>query len=267
MMSIQYAKKQVLESIKYWMKVLEELDESAQTLLMKLEKAFGKDLVSNQQVDLTLEQFEKIYKILNVFIFDNRLDHIPIRCMLIDDIINELHRLDEVEEISYQDYSSKRKSYGFYANAGDIDESLPENQQIFSLKYRDHMIFLNMSKCNGLSFIKQVAVLCHEMIHYYDALYGQYKKFHQIEYLQKREKDDHLTLLFKQKKKEAREMGIPVSSFMDDSWKELSDEEFMKKIEQVDESTLLAPPLSALKSTEYTKIGKKSIRFMSYGDL
>lgn len=44
---------------------------------------------------------------------------------------------------------------------------------------------------------------------------------------------------------------------------------WMKVLEELDESaqTLLAPPLSALKSTEYTKIGKKSIRFMSYGDL
>lgn len=62
-------------------------------------------------------------------------------------------------------------------------------------------------------------------------------------------------------------MEIPVSSFMKDSWKELSDDELMKVIEQIDESSIVFPPLSSLKSTECTKIGKKCIKFMSYGEI
>lgn len=60
--------------------------------------------------------------------FDNILDVIPAKLMDIDSIIEEWHRQDEIENISYQDYSSKRKSYGFYNNIGDVDESLPENK-------------------------------------------------------------------------------------------------------------------------------------------
>ena len=127
---------------------------------------------------MSQSQIEQLYKILNVFIFDSALDVIPVKLMDIDSIIEEWHRQDEAEKIPYQDYSNKRKSYGFYVNVGDIDESLPENKQIFSLKYRNHVIYINQSKCNGLSFLKQVAVICHEMIHYYDALHGQYRKFH-----------------------------------------------------------------------------------------
>lgn len=48
--------------------------------------------------------------------------------MDIDNIIEELHRQDEVENIPYQDYSSKKKSYGFYINVGDVDESLSDNK-------------------------------------------------------------------------------------------------------------------------------------------
>ena len=62
-------------------------------------------------------------------------------------------------------------------------------------------------------------------------------------------------------------MEIPVSSFIDNSWKNLSDEEFMKVVEQLDESELASPPFSELQSTECTKVGKKCIKFMSYGQL
>ena len=48
--------------------------------------------------------------------FDNMLDAIPVKLMDIDSIIEEWHRQDEVENIPYQDYSNKRKSYGFYIN-------------------------------------------------------------------------------------------------------------------------------------------------------
>lgn len=62
-------------------------------------------------------------------------------------------------------------------------------------------------------------------------------------------------------------MEIPVSSFIANSLKNLSDEEFMKVIEQLDESELSSPSFSELQSTEYTKVGKKCIKFMSYGQL
>ena len=64
-----------------------------------------------------------------------------------------------------------------------------------------------------------------------------------------------------------RTMEILVSSFIDNSQENLSDEEFMKIIEQLDESELSSPPFSELQSSECTKVGKKCIKFMSYGQL
>ena len=266
-MKKQHTRKQIVEAIAHWQSVLKKINESEQTLMSRLYKVFGKDVVDNQHMSLSQNQFKQLYKMLNVFLFDNMLNAIPVKLMNIDDIIDEWHKQDEVEEIPQQDYNDKRNSYGFYINFGDIDETLPKDKQIFSLKYRDHTIYINKTKCDNMSFMKQVAVLCHEMIHYFDALYGQYRKFHQISYIQNREKDDHLTATFKQKKKEARAMEIPVSSYMDNSWRDLPDEEFMKMIEQVDESKLVSLPLSSLKSSDYTKIGKHSVKFMSYGQL
>ncbi|MBP5784568.1 MAG: hypothetical protein J6W16_03165 [Methanobrevibacter sp.] len=60
--------------------------------------------------------------------FDNILDFIPIKIMPINDIIEEWHKQDKIEKISYQNYNDKKKSYGFYINVGDIDESLPEDK-------------------------------------------------------------------------------------------------------------------------------------------
>ena len=37
--------------------------------------------------------------------------------------------------------------------------------------------------------------------------------------------------------------------------------------EQIDESKLSSPPFSELEITEFTKVGKKCIKFMSYGQL
>lgn len=104
------------------------------------------------------------------------------------------------------------------------------------------------------------------MIHYYDALYGQYKKHYQISYIKKRTFKDHQTSVFIQMKKKARAMGIPVSSYVSDDWTNMSDEEFMQAVEQFDEAEV-GIPWKDLKSTDTVKVGKKCIKFMSYGDL
>lgn len=60
---------------------------------------------------------------------------------------------------------------------------------------------------------------------------------------------------------------IPVSTQMSLSWAELSDEDFMKLIEKIDESAVQSSPFSILKSTKYTKIGENGVKFISYGRL
>lgn len=53
-------------------------------------------------------------------------------------------------------------------------------------------------------------------------------------------------------------MGILVSSFIDPQWNNLSDEEFMDVVMQIDESTLTSKPFLKLESTENVKIGKSA---------
>ena len=59
MMSIQYAKKQVLESIKYWMKVLEELDEK---FMKKIEQVDESTLLAPPLSALKSTEYTKIGK-------------------------------------------------------------------------------------------------------------------------------------------------------------------------------------------------------------
>lgn len=106
-MNYHYTKQQIAEAIKYWESVLKRIDENQQTLMSRLVKVFGEDLVKNQHVNLSQSQFDQLYKILNNFVFDNMLDDIPVKLMDIDNIIEEWHRQDKIENIPYQDYSSK----------------------------------------------------------------------------------------------------------------------------------------------------------------
>lgn len=62
------------------------------------------------------------------------------------------------------------------------------------------------------------------------------------------------------------EMEIPVSSFIQDDWTSMSDEEFMKAIEKIDESEIRFS-LKDLKSTNTVKVGERCIRFLSSGKL
>ena len=65
-------------------------------------------------------------------------------------------------------------------------------------------------------------------------------------------------------KRKAREMEIPVSSFVADDWSDMSDEEFMDAVKRFDESEV-SIPWENLKSTDTVKVGKKCIKFMSTG--
>lgn len=61
-------------------------------------------------------------------------------------------------------------------------------------------------------------------------------------------------------------MEIPVSNYISDDWSNMTDEEFLKAVEQFDESEV-SVSWKNLKSTDTVKVGLKSIKFMSTGNL
>lgn len=63
---------------------------------------------------------------------------------------------------------------------------------------------------------------------------------------------------YMQMKRKAGQMEIPVSSYVSDDWSNMSDEEFMKAIEQFDESQI-SIAWKDLKSTSTVKVGQMSI--------
>lgn len=61
-------------------------------------------------------------------------------------------------------------------------------------------------------------------------------------------------------------MGIPVVSAVHNDWSNMTDEEFMAAAEQFDESEI-SVVWENLKSTDNVKVGEKSIKFMSSGNI
>ena len=110
-MKKQYTKQQIVEAIKYWESVLKRIDENQQTLMSRLVKIFGEDLVKNQHVNLSQSQFYQLYKILNVFIFDNMLDDIPVKLMYIDKIIEDIDRNNIKLEQNMEDNRKSQTEY------------------------------------------------------------------------------------------------------------------------------------------------------------
>lgn len=64
----------------------------------------------------------------------------------------------------------------------------------------DDIIFINLDKLHDISFMMLISALCHEMIHYYDRMYGEYLDLFMFNLTHKNiVKDSHTTPTFKRK--------------------------------------------------------------------
>lgn len=87
---------------------------------------------------------------------------------------------------------------------------LDKDDNVVDIKIQDEIIMLNKTYMSNCIFIFAVAVLCHEMIHYYDRFT---KEFHdkQLKASQIQEDfDSHKDQVFQEMMKEANEKGIHV---------------------------------------------------------
>jgi len=74
----------------------------------------------------------------------------------------------------------------------------------------DDVILLNMNHIHNKSLSFLIACLCHEMIHYYDRLFGEYCDFTKYTLITRIKKDKHNTMTFETMKEEANNLGIKV---------------------------------------------------------
>ena len=74
----------------------------------------------------------------------------------------------------------------------------------------DDVILLNKYFIEDKSLIFAIACLCHEMIHYYDRLFGEYCDFAKFAIITNIKKNIHNTMTFENMKDKANELGINV---------------------------------------------------------
>ena len=175
-MKVQYSKKQIIEAIKHWQNVLRSMNESKSLILDALCQKFSKDFVKSPErnIILTPEICYEILDALNPVLFDGILDHIPIKCMSFDAIIKDCKQNDKLHGIHNYEYNVY-ESLGLFTTYIETKDPTIKNIKFDDkLISKDSIIYINYDKVHNTSFIFAVATLCHELIHYYDSLVGEY---------------------------------------------------------------------------------------------
>lgn len=168
-----HSRQQILEAIKYWKNVLKKMDESKNQLLDVLFKAFNTDNLLkpfNGNIDNRL--LAKCFNILNRHFFSSKLKKIPliyesdakIRKFLVDRETNP--------------NTIPKLFFGVYSVICDNDKIEKWSDELI---LHDDVILLNSSYIDSKSISFLIACLCHEMIHYYDRLFGEYCDFTNFE--------------------------------------------------------------------------------------
>lgn len=146
--------------------------------------------------------FRKAYDILNEHFFLSKLNQIPVYYMSDDDIRKFL--------IDRNSDSLKIPKIFYGAHSVILENNIKTIKWTDILDLHDDVILLNRDHIDSKSLIFAVSCLCHEMIHYYDRLFGEYCDFTKYEYIVNISKNIHNTMTFENMKDKANELGINV---------------------------------------------------------
>lgn len=211
----------ISESIRYWSSLI-GLNESSSVLLDNLAKVFGRDVVFNvkRKVDVDDNLLKSIFVQLNTGLFNNKLPDIPVKCLPLKDIHEELKRRG-TRDIS-------NRMLGVMSVLMDCDWS--ELTLDSDVEFSEHLIMINSDEVDHRSFTFVVSTLCHEMIHLYDTFYGQLPRISKGEIIFGRNIDSHSTRTFKHFMKLANEDGLHVIKNMYASDVDVIDYDTMEKM-------------------------------------
>lgn len=188
------------------------LSESNFPLTKKLIKVFGSKIVfSDEPMEISIEALQEMYKALDTSLFAGQVKNIPPIWYASNQTI--------VKEIARRDPESSPPSNKFLG----ITLMSEMHKDVYSITnpkdyvFGDYCIALNATYLGEPSFAFVLATLCHEMIHYCDALYGDDFKVEQYKKIMYKMKDtkDHSTKIFRTKMRDARNMNIDVIEFWD----------------------------------------------------
>lgn len=199
-------------------------------LLTAFEKEFGKEIIySPGQIEITIPVVEKIIGILNVFLFNKKLFKIQIEFCKDLNALNDLTKhFYNVEELDKED--EKIDKYAAYLPDFDLGR-VKQTGEIVA-KFNKELVAFNIEK--QFNFMLLASTICHEMIHRYDAFFGEgkimmyWKKLHH-------KVDMHTTPTFIKLMKLANEEGLKVKPTTEEmSCQQLNKEalDFSKMLEE-----------------------------------
>ena len=213
----RFSRHQVLEKLEFWKRELAKIDESKSLLIDALISKFGENVVRSEERDfiLTSDICYGILDALNPVLFNGVLKHIPIKCMHFDSILSDCKQNDGKHEVYDYEYAVEDPFGLFTTYIETEDPTVKELGLHDRLVSRDPVIYINYDKVYKTSFMFAVAVLCHELIHYYDSLVGEYIEVKRLVAMGKIDKQDeakaeHQTKTFTDKLVEANEQSVNV---------------------------------------------------------
>lgn len=179
------------------------MDENSNEMLNELFKLFkSNDLLQPYKEKITAKTLNTCFNALNQHFFMSKLPIIPLMYEN-DSNIRKFLMQRNMKSSNIPDVF-----FGVYSVLYDNDPNTLKWSD--DLILHDDTILLNSSHTNGRSISFLVACLCHEMIHYYDRLYGEYCNFTKYSMITGIKKNKHNTMTFETMKDKANDLGINV---------------------------------------------------------
>ena len=168
---------------------MSKLNESEEQLHRKLYSLFGESLYdANAMCDLDKQNLASVFSVFNSELFGNRLQHL-------DPLVLSTNEIQALFDKYYHDEDPKNM-YALYMPIPNWHEMELNNMKPI---LNDQFLIVNSTTCKDASVSFIVNALCHEMIHYYDTIFGDvlaavlYAKRNHMPF------NEHLTEIFKAK--------------------------------------------------------------------
>ena len=223
-MKAKYTKKQIREAINYWQKQLNQMI-CEENILRQLSYKYGNTLVMSKHSNfvITNELAYELFDIMNESIFNKKLDKCEIFCGTYDEIINK-----------QKSRNSLTPSNSFYAMFDTIIDDKHIKTINDKILYLSNIIILNTTKLTKSNFLFVCSSLCHEMIHYYDQMYGEKPICDKHHILYNVNIDMHTTPTFITMKRKANDMGLTIINRDDElSFSDLNTEAYINMINSI----------------------------------
>lgn len=207
----------------------EFLEESQSATIKALAREFGDNVVYLRSSSFDLEtedRMARLFKVLNHHLFEDKVDDIPLHYKTKDEMNKYLRGMSKDFEPIKEDVIGACTALFQFKLGDELKDYIKDlNGEKISKKNLDEVevvfqspqIMLNKEYLSEANFILCANSLCHEMIHRYDMLHGEFSDVVKIRDYSGIDIDSHTTFTFIEKKEQARKEHLKVKDQIDKS--------------------------------------------------